>query len=301
MEAPNRPVLALLIRLAAAFGIATLYLVVKLAHESGIHIAEIMFWRQAGAIPPILLWLTARRRLSSLATGRLGTHALRAVAGTIGMLSNFGATILLPLAVATILGFTTPLFAVILTFVLLREKVGPWRMLAVALGFAGVLVIARPGAMPIAPLGAFAGLLSGFMVALISFQVRDLARTEAPLTVVFYFALFGTLFLAPLQPFVMSGHTPYQWLLIGLLGLIGTFGQILLTTSLRFGAVASVVVMDYSAIIWTTLFGWKVFNQLPPASTWLGAPLIIAAGLVIAWREHRLSIARSLVVGAEAG
>ena len=98
-----------------------------------------------------------------------------------------------------------------------------------------------------------------------------------------------------------SGAFTWTWLLIALLGLIGTFGQILLTTSLRFGAVASVVVMDYSAIIWTTLFGWKVFHQLPPASTWLGAPLIVAAGLVIAWREHRLSVARSPVVGAEAG
>ena len=69
------------------------------------------------------------------------------------------------------------------------------------------------------------------------------------------------------------------------------------TQALRFGEVSSVIVMDYSSLIWATLLGWCVFERLPPAATWLGAPLIIAAGLIIAWREHRLSIerARSLV------
>ncbi|MGZ3259568.1 MAG: EamA/RhaT family transporter, partial [Croceibacterium sp.] len=61
------------------------------------------------------------------------------------------------------------------------------------------------------------------------------------------------------------------------------------TAALRFGAVASVIVMDYSSLFWATLYGWLLFDSLPPASTWLGAPLIMAAGLVIAWREHRLS------------
>ncbi len=301
MQAPSRPVLALIIRLGAAFFLAVLYLTVKLAHQAGLHLAEIMFWRQAGALPALLGWLAATRQLRQLRTRRLGGHAVRALMGTVGMLANFGATILLPLAVATILGFTTPLFAVILTFVLLRERVGPWRLLAVALGFAGVLVIARPGAIAIAPLGALAGLTSGFMIALISFQVRELARTEPAVTVVFYFALFGTMALAPFQPWVMHGHTGEQWLLIAGLGLVGTIGQVLLTASLRYGAVASVVVMDYSAIIWTTLFGWEAFGQLPPASTWLGAPLIVAAGLVIAWREHRLAVARAPLLGAEPG
>lgn len=103
----------------------------------------------------------------------------------------------------------------------------------------------------------------------------------------FYFALFGTLFLAPVMPFVMTHHTGTQWLMLLALGAMGTIGQLLLTGALRFGSVASVVVMDYTALIWTTLLGWRFFDQLPPASTWLGAPLIVAAGLVIAWREHR--------------
>ena len=79
------------------------------------------------------------------------------------------------------------------------------------------------------------------------------------------------------------------WLLLLGIGLAGALGQLLLTSALRFGSVASVIVMDYSGLFWATLYGWLLFETLPPPSTWLGAPLIVAAGLIIAWREHRLA------------
>lgn len=155
-------------------------MLVKLAARSGVALGEIMFWRQAITLPLLLGWLAARGSLPSLATRRLGSHARRALTGMFGMLCNFGAAILLPLAVSTILGFTTPLFAVLLAGLVLREEVGRSRWLAVLLGFAGVLVIARPGAMPVSPLGALAGIGSGLMVALVSLQIRELGRTESP-------------------------------------------------------------------------------------------------------------------------
>ena len=297
----HRPILALALRLAAALAISTLFMLVKLAARSGVALPEIMFWRQAVSLPLLLIWLGARGSLSSLATRRLGSHARRALTGMFGMMCNFGSAILLPLAVSTILGFTTPLFAVILTVLVLREGVGRWRWLAVLLGFAGVLAIARPGAIPVSPLGATAGLASGFMIAVISLQIRDLGRTEPPTATVFYFALFGTAMMAPLLPFFITHHTGQQWLMLLAMGTAGTVGQLLLTAALRYGTVASVVVMDYTALIWTTLFGWRVFAQLPPATTWLGAPLIVAAGLVITWREHRLMKRRQAAEGEGGG
>jgi drug/metabolite transporter (DMT)-like permease len=132
--------------------------------------------------------------------------------------------------------------------------------------------------------------LSGaFMVALISIQIADLNRTDQPVTIVFYFALFSVPMTAVALPFVMTAHDETGWLLLLAIGITGVIGQLLLTAALRFGAVASVIVMDYSSLFWATLYGWLFFSSLPPPSTWLGAPLIIAAGLVIAWREHRLS------------
>lgn len=130
---------------------------------------------------------------------------------------------------------------------------------------------------------------AAFMIALISIQIRDLNRTEEPLSIVFYFALTTTPLLAIALPFVATTHGLYQWALLGGLAVVGLIGQLLLTASLRFGSVSSVIVMDYSTLLWATLFGWLIFATLPPTSTWIGAPIIVAAGLIIARREHILA------------
>ena len=126
------------------------------------------------------------------------------------------------------------------------------------------------------------------VVAIIAIQVRDLARTDESLSIVFWFAVFSAPLLSLALPFTYTPHSAIQWLLLLGCGLLGCIGQILLTASLRYGQVASVIVMDYTALAWATLYGWLLWDELPPATTWLGAPLIIAAGAVIAWREHQL-------------
>ena len=286
---PQRPLLALLIRLGAIAALATMSALIKLASQHHIHVLEIMFWRQLISLPLIAAWLAGTGRLAKLRTKRPRTHFLRALYGTIGMLFNFGAVILLPLAEATTMAFTAPIWAVILATLLLKESVGPWRWSAVVLGFAGVLLIAQPGSGDIPLFGAAVALAGAFMVALISIQIADLNRTDKPVTIVFYFALFSVPMTALALPFVARPHDTEGWLLLLAIGGTGVIGQLLLTAALRFGAVASVIVMHYSSLFWATLYGWLFFASLPPRSTWLGTPLIVAAGLVIAWREHRLA------------
>ena len=285
----HRPLLALLIRLGAIGALATMSALVKLAADRGIHLLEIMFWRQFLTIPIALGWVLATTGVVTLATKRPGTHFLRGLYGTIGMVLNFGAVILLPLAEATTINFTVPIWAVLLSILLLREHVGVWRWSAVALGFVGILVIAQPGSGHFPLYGALVALGGAFMIALISIQIADLIRTDKPLTIVFYFALFSAPLTALSLPFVMTDHDSQGWLLLLGIGLTGALGQLLLTAALRFGKVASVIVMDYSGLFWATLYGWLLFGMLPPASTWMGVPLIVAAGLIIAWREHRLT------------
>ena len=284
-----RPLLALLIRLGAIAALATMAALIKLASERGIHLLEILFWRQAITIPVLLAYVSMSGGLAMLVTKRPGTHAVRATYGMIGMVLNFGGVILLPLAEATTMNFTAPIWAVILSTLLLKEKVGAWRWSAVLFGFGGVILIAQPGSGHIPLFGALVGLGGAFMIALISIQIADLNRTDKPLTIVFYFALLTSVVTAPALPFVMTAHDADAWLLLLAIGLTGALGQLLLTAALRFGAVASVIVMDYSGLFWATLYGWLWFDALPPASTWLGVPLIVGAGLLIAWREHRLA------------
>lgn len=286
MPPVQRPLYALGLRLLAAGVLSTLVMVVKVTTQSGVAFAEVLFWRQVPTVFLLLGWLMLRGEVARLRTTRLPVHARRAMLGLVGMFFTFGAPLLLPLAEATTFGFTTPVFAVILSVLLLKESVGPVRWLAVALGFAGVLVIVQPGHAHIPPLGAAVGLGAGFMVALISIQIRDLGRTEEALSIVFWFAALSAPVLALALPFVATAHSPWQWFLLLGGGVLGCMGQLLLTAALRYGQVASVVVMDYSALAWATLYGWLIWGELPPVATWLGAPLIIAAGAVIAWREH---------------
>ena len=130
--------------------------------------------------------------------------------------------------------------------------------------------------------------LSGLIIAIVSHQLRDLGRTEDPIATVFYFALFGAPMAALALPFFMTSHNETQWLLLLSIGVAGTLTQFFLAASLRYGSVASVIVMDYTLLIWSSVYGWLIWDQLPTAATWMGAPLIVGAGLLIAWREHKL-------------
>lgn len=287
MTSTHRPLLAMGLRLAAVAVLATLTMTVKYTVERGVAFPEVLFWRQIITVPILLGWLALRGRVGRLATRRLPAHFTRALMGAVGMGFTFGAPVLLPLAEAVTLGFTTPIFAVIFSAFLLREHIGPYRWTAVLLGFCGVLVVARPdGHLPL--FGSLVGLGAGLMVALISIQVRDLTRTDEPLSIVFWFAALSAPVLALFLPYYASSHTAEQWWLLGAIGVLGCVGQLLLTASLRFGQVATVIVMDYSALAWATFYGWTIWDEVPGPSTWLGAPLILAAGLIIVWREHRL-------------
>ena len=260
----------------------------KRSGQIGVALPEIMFWRQFLPMVGLLAGLGATRQLHRLRTRRPGLHVRRALLGTGSMALTFWVVQLMPLAEATVLSFTTPVFAVILAVMLLGERVGRWRLGALVLGLAGVVMIAGPDQGHVTPLGLAVGLGAAVGVALVSIQVRQMAGTEEPITVVFWFSAAGAVALSPVLLVYATSHSAQQWLCLLGIGSFGLVGQLLMTASLRYGSVSSVIVMDYSQLGWATLWGWLVFDQLPPAATWLGGPMIIVAGLIIAWREHVL-------------
>ena len=286
----HRPLFAIALRLSAAVLLGIMVTLVKLAGEAGASLPEILFWRQVVAIPCLLGWMILARRTQLLRTRRLWVHCRRAMLGLSSMSLLFGATALLPLAELTTLTFAGPLFAVVLSAVILREQVGPWRWGAVALGMVGVVVVAQPGGSALPAMGVAMGAAAAMLNGLITVQVRDLGRTEHPLTTVLLFSLFSMAVLVPLMAVYGQQHPPAVLAMLFGAGLFGFLGQIGLTAALRFGSVATVTVMDYTGLVWTALAGWLVWDHLPPLTTWLGAPLIVAAGLVVLWRVHSLMV-----------
>lgn len=284
---------ALGLRLFAISCLSIMVAMIKLVSESGTTLPEIMFWRQSIAVPIILVLATFGPGLSSLRTGRIGAHVTRSAMGLTGMVFNFGAVILLPLAEATTISFTVPIFATVLSAIVLKEQVGRHRWAAVLVGFMGVLIVIQPGGTHFPLAGAATGLTGAVLVALISLQLRDMGRTETAITTVFWFSLLSTVPLAIALPFFIRPHDAHEWLLLVGIGSLGAIEQIALTASLRYAPVSTVVGMDYIGLLWSSLFGWFIWNQMPLTATWIGATIIIASGLYIALREHRLSIERA--------
>lgn len=284
----HRPVTGILLRLAAAAMLALMFALVKLTAERGVHIVESVFYRQAFALPFVLGWAALGPGLASLRTRRIGTHATRMVIGLGAMTLNFLGMTLLPLAEATVIGFAVPLFATIFAALFLGEKVGRYRVTAIVIGFVGVLVVMRPDSAAMHSSGALIALAGAVATASVTIFIRQLGTTEATTTTVFWFTASSLIPLSVLMLFFARVHDPLTWALLVGIGVTGGIAQLLLTGALRFAPVAVVLPMDYTGLIWASLMGWLLFAALPVPATLIGAPIIIASGLAILWREHRL-------------
>ena len=259
---------------------------IKLAERHGASVSEILFFRQFGACLLVSGVIAAGPGLPSIATRRLPAHVVRAIVGLSAMAFTFNGIVALPLAEATTIGFTVPIFATILGALVLREPTGWHRWAAVAAGFLGVLIVAQPGGDHFPLWGAGCALAGAFGTASVSILLRQIGKTESALTTVFW---FSALSLIPLSLFYVQAaqsHDLVAWVCLASVGIFGGLAQIAMTTSLRLGPVSVVVPMDYSSLLWATVLGWLVFDTLPATATWFGAPVIVASGLYIVWREH---------------
>ncbi len=283
---PHRPLFAIGLRLIAVLCLSVMFVTVRVASEHGVHVVESLFYRQALALPMILIWVALAGGLRTVRTTRIGVHASRMMLGLTGMLLNFLSYILLPPAEAATIGFTMPIFGTILSALILREPTGIHRWAAVLVGFLGVLVIVRPDAGHFPIQGVAVAISAALVTASVSLVLRALGRTEAAGVVVFWFTILSMIPLGVAMPFVAQAHDAMTWGLLLVIGLFGGIAQLCLTAALRWAPVSVVLPMDYTAIIWTSLLGVAIGENWPMATTWAGAALIVASGLYIAWREH---------------
>ena len=285
--------LGMALRLASAITLALMFAGVKWAGRHGVGVVESLFYRQIGTALCATAFVLLGPGIASLRSRRVGAHVARMAIGVVAMGLNFAAFMLLPLAEATAIGFSAPVFATLLAAIVLGEPTGKWRWSAVAVGFIGVLVIVQPGSTHVGLYGAAVAVAAALSTACATIAIRRLGATEAVATTVFWFAVSSLVPLSLAMPFVGHAHAPQTFAVIAGFSLAGGIAQLFLTGALRLAPVALVMPMDYSALLWASLLGWLVFDQLPSRWTWIGAPIVIAAGLVILWREHRLRRAGS--------
>lgn len=288
MAAPSsdRILLAVALRLTSVALFASMNALIKLCEARGATLGEILFFRQFGAALLMVVVLMFGPGLGSVRTTRIGAHVLRTAMGLTAMTFTFTAILMLPLAESTTIGFTMPIFATILGAVILREPTGWHRWIAVVTGFIGVLIVAQPGAANFPLLGALSGLVAAMTTGAVSILLRQIAKTESTLTTVFWFSSLSLVPLGAVYAFVWQPHGALLWMLLMSVGLVGGIAQLAMTGAIRFGPVSVVVPMDYTSLIWATLYGWLLFHMLPTTATYIGAPIIIGSGLYIVWREH---------------
>ena len=281
--------LGIALRVSAMACMAVLAALVKWCSGRGVPVLEIIFFRNAFAFIPVLIYVSKTAGLGVLRTTRPAGHLMRSVIGLVAMTCGFTAVSLLPLTQSTALSFSAPLFMTALSALILREPVGLFRWGAVAVGFAGVLIMVHPDPAHFAGIGVVFAMVSAIGTAGAMIAIREIGRTEPGPTIVFYFTLAGTVLgLASL---------PFGWVLpdlptLGLLvaaGLIGGTGQLLLTEALRRAEVAVVAPFDYTQIVWASLLGYFVWQEKPQALTLAGALVVAASSIAILVRETRWS------------
>ena len=282
----------ILCRIGSGFSFATMGALLKLASEQGLNAPELVFYRSVFSLPVILFWVFRRESLAALRPNQPMAHVWRSGLGLLSMGLTFQALILLPLADATAINFTAPIFATILSFLILKEHVGVHRWTAVFIGFVGVLIVARPGGSSLPMIGVTIALLAAIGQAGVTTTLRHLQRSENIVAIVFWFAVSGVLIGGLVMPFFGAWHSAIAMGYVVAGGLAGGLGQLLMTASLR-APVSVVTPFDYLQIVAATAYGWMLFSDVPSTYTVLGASLIAGSGLYTALRERRLRLQRA--------
>lgn len=263
---------------------------------------EAVFFRSAFAIPVILVWLIVTRGLrAGLVTANPLGHFWRGLVGTAAMGFGFAGLGLLPLPEVTAIGYAAPLLTVVFAAMFLGEVVRVFRIFAVALGMAGVLVVLSPRLTALSAgeigsgetLGAIVVLVGAVFAALAQVFVRRLVTEEKTSAIVFYFSVNSALLSLVTLPFGWTWPDPASAAMLIAAGFLGGIGQVLLTSSYRNADASVVAPFEYASMLLALGVGYAVFDEVPTRTMLGGAALVVAAGILIIWRESRLGLERN--------
>ena len=263
---------------------------------------EAVFFRSFFSLPIIFGWLWLSGQMASgLKVVSFFDHFWRGLVGTLAMAFMFLGLGLLPLPEVTAISYSAPILTVVFAAAMLREKVRLIRFTAVFMGFIGVLIILYPRLSVISleqkfsfeARGALYVLLGATFMALAHIFIRKLTKTETASAIVFYFTISSCFWSALTVPFGWVIPNMFTFGILILAGLLGGFGQIFLTTAYKYSEASMVAPFEYISILFAIVLGYFVFGELPTLTVLVGSLVVISAGILIIWREHRLGVERA--------
>jgi drug/metabolite transporter (DMT)-like permease len=249
-------------------------------------VGEVLFTRSVVSLIACAAVILPTTGLVVFRTNRLRHHVARSFSQFISQSCLIIAFSLMPLAGAIAINFSAPLFAALVSIVLLKEKVGLARWSALLVGFVGVLIVTNPGAEAF-QVGALYALTNAVLYGTVTAGVRGMTATESAPTLTLYQIVLLTGFFAVVAPFGFIMPTWEHWGLIVFNGLANAVGQYWWTKSLHLGPASAVAPFFYLSLVWAVLIGFVVWGDIPTMGLLIGSAIVVASGLFLLWREAR--------------
>lgn len=285
VPAPNT-LQGILIMLLAVTGFSCVNLFAKLGSEV-VPVSEVIWARFTGHMLLALIVFLPRHGISMIRAANPGTQILRSLMNLLGTIGMFFGLKYLQLAEAVSILFTMPLLIAVFSVPILGERLDLRRWIIIMIGFAGVVVILRPGLGVVHPAAL---LVVGAAVAVCFYNIltRKVARGDRPETTLFYSTSVGTAVMTLVVPFDWVWPSAYGWALLASCALCGATGHWLMILAMQRAPAPILAPYHYTQIIWATLFGVVIFDQLPDVFTAVGAAVVIASGLYLSYCEAKI-------------
>ena len=272
--------------LGAMILFSTMGVFIKLS-SSQLHPLEVVFFRNFLALFFLTPWIF-HQRATAFKSNRKKLYTLRAVFNVVGMAAGFTALTLIPLAEATALSFTAPLFATLGAVLILGEIVRQRRIIAIFFGFVGMLIILRPGIEAVSP-GALLAIANAITIAITVLIVKKLTTTEKPITIVAYMALLQTPMALIPALFYWEWPSLITWTWLFCLAGAGTIGHLMYTKAIQLAEVSQLQPIDFVRLPIIALFGYIVFAEQPSIWVWIGGAVIFLSTAYVTHREATIN------------
>ncbi len=246
-----------------------------------------VFFRNFIAWLVVVATLAGTAKMGELRTKRVFDHFLRGLLGASSMWCIFAAYHYLPMAEASAIGHSQPIFLAVLSVLLLGERSLRHRWYGVGAGFLGVLIMLDPHGAGLG-VGSGLALVGALLSAGAMIMVRRLGRTESSGTVVFYFMAWGSVVSGLLLPFYWRTPTATEALLLTGTGVLGGVGQLLMVQGYRIGEASLVASLNYLQLLWSALFGFFIWSEIPRMPVIVGVAIILASQVLMIRAESRL-------------